>query len=763
MNQVLADFSEARIDGLPVPAGFEPDLVPVRMILRRFANKLGEKDLSGLAGEEKDRELAGLFIEQVLQDLREDLHVPAAEELLKRVFNAGKVLLVLDGLDEIPSALRGVMQQAVQALLNVYPVARTVITCRVRSYQEKEKHILGFATYTLAPFTNDQMKAFVKGWYNTPYSREHFGEEKANEKCDDLTTAVLGPSLQDLARNPMLLTTMAVIHQRDIGLPDQRARLYDLAVDVLLRRWLSHRGSDIKASDDLKAFLADDRRLLPAMNMLAYTAHATGSGKTETTDLPRGDALTLLEKKAYLGSYTLAGEFLDYVDQRSGILVGQGGVDGEAPLSYSFPHRTFQEYLAGCYIVSRPNIVETLIEHAEQDDYWYVPVQMGLEELLHNRKQDWQLLRLAYQLCPPSFPEQDTEKQRLILWAGVMVQLVTKSFVLADEKSPGGGPGFYERLQRHLVGLLEGTLPPLERAEAGRVLGRLGDPRPELQTLDAMSFCYVPAGRFLMGDDAVEIDVPYAYWISQNPVTNAQFQAFVEDGGYEDKQWWTEAGWKEQKEVEKRIGPYPFGYPFNLPNHPVVGVMWHEAHAFTRWLTVHAREKNWIGPADHIQMPNEPEWEKAARGGIDIPKRNLVALLPHLSRYPDLELEKNANPGRRYPWGEEITPEHCNYRETRIGSTTTPGCFRKDVSPYGMNDMGGNVWEWNRAAWEESAYPKDEKKWPEREDPGSGSDRVIRGGSGGDDARYVRSAYRGWSHPGYRGYHLGFRIVRTYS
>jgi formylglycine-generating enzyme required for sulfatase activity len=99
--------------------------------------------------------------------------------------------------------------------------------------------------------------------------------------------------------------------------------------------------------------------------------------------------------------------------------------------------------------------------------------------------------------------------------------------------------------------LLEGT-PPVLRAAAGNTLARLGDLRTRVISVDAMEFCYIPAGPFMMGsldEDKLanksekplhEVNLPYGCWLGHYPVTVAQFQAFVEDSGYkpEDKIVW---------------------------------------------------------------------------------------------------------------------------------------------------------------------------------------------------------------------------------
>ena len=105
-----------------------------------------------------------------------------------------------------------------------------------------------------------------------------------------------------------------------------------------------------------------------------------------------------------------------------------------------------------------------------------------------------------------------------------------------------------------MVAALAGPLPAIERAEAGRALARLGDPRPEVMNVDDMQFCFTPAGPFLMGGDKDpkdpeseydsgpqhQLELP-AYYIGRYPVTQAQFAAFVADDGYGEADYWQEA------------------------------------------------------------------------------------------------------------------------------------------------------------------------------------------------------------------------------
>ena len=101
-----------------------------------------------------------------------------------------------------------------------------------------------------------------------------------------------------------------------------------------------------------------------------------------------------------------------------------------------------------------------------------------------------------------------------------------------------------------------------------------------------------------------------------------------------------------------------------------------------------------------------------------------------------------------------------------VGAASTPGCFEQGRSPYGCDDMVGNVWEWTRSLWgkdlmkPEFVYPYDPKN-RKREDPDAGSDlrRVVRGGSWYNHQDLARCTFRHWSQPDLRLDLIGFRVV----
>ena len=732
VKKLLAWQAAAILGECAHPVGCSADLIPILVILRDLSPRLRHLNLDALPAEQKTRRLAEVVYEQIKEDLR---HLNAVEfwPVLEIAFDQGQVLLVFDGLDEVPQGLRQLVRQAVGALIQLHDPRHIIITSRLRSYTGSALFDK-FQPFTIAPFEQEQIEKFGRAWYA---AQHEIRTEQAEKRAKDLAQAATTPSLMEIASNPMMLTSIAIIHQKDIGLPNERVKLYHLVVDVLIRRWQKYKtGEDgLSPSPELVGFLKDDLHLRATLERLAYEAHRAGLAEKEAADLPRSLALTLLEQADYLGTAGLASEFLDYVDQRAGLLVGRGG-DLERPTTYSFPHRTFQEYLAGCYLVGWRERGREVYKHAGEGDFWSLAALLGAEELFYNRRAQDSLLDLAYYLCPPKAHSSE-QALRALLWSGEMACLFGKELIERDTGSPDGGQEYLIRLLPRLLGILESSLRPIERAEAGRVLAKLGDPRLDVLTCEQMTFCHVPAGDFLMGDKKEKTPMHQEYWMGKTPVTNAQFAQFVAARGYQNPDYWAEAikekywskdGFKGRYDNTPRTAPGDHGEPFNLPNHPVVGVTWYEARAFTRWLSEQlalGRVEGWSANQEEfslrekieagglrVDLPTEAEWEKAARG----------------------------TDGRKYPWGENADPNRANYGEIGIGATSAVGCFPGGESPYGILDASGNVWQWTSSLYDKSSY-------------------ALRGGSFLSSEDDVRCAFRYWDFPVNRLVSFGFRVM----
>jgi formylglycine-generating enzyme required for sulfatase activity len=300
----------------------------------------------------------------------------------------------------------------------------------------------------------------------------------------------------------------------------------------------------------------------------------------------------------------------------------------------------------------------------------------------------------------------------------------------------------------------QSPLSAIERAEAGRALAKLGDPRAAVLDPLQIEWIEIPAGPFIMGSDEVDrekpqhiYEIPAAYRIARYPITNAQFQHFVDEGGYTQAAYWAEAtqhgywtpegikGWRDQT---PRTKPMAYGEPFHLPNHPAVGVTWYESLAFTRWLTEKLQKANQLPTGWSVRLPTEAEWEKAARG----------------------------EDGQPYPWpGDQPDPNRANYSDTGINSTNAVGAFPSGVSPYGVEEMAGNVWEWCSTLWGAGVskpdfdYPYVLTDGRENLAADNRTRRVLRGGTFLYEVNLVRCADRGRSDPNYESGRFGFRVV----
>ena len=335
--------------------------------------------------------------------LKDELKRNQAEDFIQPMRSAlesGKVLLVLDGLDEVPQGLRMHVRKVVSALLSEYRLERLIITSRIRSYVG-EAVFENLQTFTIREFDRKKIKDFITGWYRKQVEMGRVQEKNKQDRIDDLYTAAVSDDLREISSNPMMLTSMAIIHQKEIGLPRERVRLYKLVVDVLITRWQKYKVGESRSAPSraLLDFLKDENRLLGALEHLAYKAQQAGRRIKRPPMYPARMHWISLRRREYLGDPGLAGEFLDYVDQRSGLLRGNGG-ELSKPTSYGFPHRTFQEYLAGCFMVRERNPAREYYQRAAEGDTWFLAAQLGAEELYFNRRGSKVMLDLAYQLLP---------------------------------------------------------------------------------------------------------------------------------------------------------------------------------------------------------------------------------------------------------------------------------------------------------------------------------------------------------------------------
>ena len=261
--------------------------------------------------------------------------------------------------------------------------------------------------------------------------------------------------------------------------------------------------------------------------------------------------------------------------------------------------------------------------------------------------------------------------------------------------------------------------------------------------VSASEMVLVPAGTFTMGStnpDETPVHSVYldAFYIDKYEVTNAQFEQFINAGGYNTSAFWSADGWAWRiASFATQPGSWgDDGYRsgHNWPGFPVTWVSYYEAEAYAAFAG--------------RRLPTEAEWEKAARG----------------------------DDGRTYPWGEGIDESRANYNNSgdpyeNSNTGVAPVGFydgRLNLNPYfqtvnspsayGAYDMAGNVWEWV-ADWF-GAYGGG--PWINPRGPVAGVFKVRRGGGWNEVPSSMRCAYRvGGGLPSIRAPYMGFRCART--
>ncbi|MCB0079159.1 MAG: NACHT domain-containing protein, partial [Anaerolineales bacterium] len=384
-----------------------------------------------------------------------DYEAAEYEVLLKDALVGGDVVLLLDGLDEMAANNRQAVRWFVDVLLESYPFQQVIISCRTRSF---DNHLFeGFDQATVAPLTEAQIRGFVTAWYETQKGRGFSGAE-VKERIADFQQALNDPDMLKLADTPILLTQMAVAHQKDTTLPNQRVMLYDKVVDLLMQRWGLFRGLTIPG--ELEEKLRDKRIMRLILERIAYMAHdRQASGQSKEGDLTAKELIELLETRQMLDSRHLAVEMLDFVDQRAAILVGRGGGERQSrfPQRYGFPHRTFQEYLAGCHLMSGGDRsrLRKVRQRAAEGNFWQMALELGSEEIYHvKRSFESLLLPLAYELVPESgFPSSEAG-WRAVLWSGLMARLVGTAELARQAEGEDGDPTYLDRLRHQLSALM---------------------------------------------------------------------------------------------------------------------------------------------------------------------------------------------------------------------------------------------------------------------------------------------------------------------
>jgi len=688
----------------PSSLGLPPNLLPVYLPLRELGDPEGGLDAV------IESELRGPLLDM-------------PEGLGRFLLGRGHLLLLFDGLDEIPDASkRESVARWIERSAQDRQDCTFVVTSRFAGYRARAQLHGAFLELHIRPLTREQAEQFVRNWHDI--SARATGEERgaARARAQGLIDRLREPDFRSeriasLIRNPLLLANLCIVYHYRQDLPRERARLYEECIDVLLEHW--RRGSP-GASDELPLAPQSRRVLQPA----AYWLH-------QVPDRRRASAAELAPVMARALSDVQwrggdADRFLGRVRDRSGLLTGWGAD------SYGFMHLGFQEYLAASEIRRRTG---------EGDD-------SALRELASNYREPWWqevILLLLSQPNPSTFTPFMREVLRSDgfsadseLWTLILDEVEEWSLdpflELLRVRPPWGKEMWGRQLEALRVvyardhALITPLLETFEQHPSRAIQDWLSRVRASRQVETELEITHtdpggvelvrIPAGSFWMGSPESEPERSdregpqrevqiQAFWMGRYAVTNEEYRRYL------------------QAHPEAAEPPYWGDRRFNGPRQPVVGVSWHEARAFA----------DWCGG----RLPTEAEWEYACRAGTATPFSFGNQITPSLVNYDG---------NYPYPGGEK-----AEYRGKTVPVGTLP------ANGFGLHEMHGNVYEWVEDAYEDS-YLEAPSDGSARCGPEEAS-RVLRGGSWSDYAYFVRSAVRFRSTPDGRLISVGFRVART--
>jgi formylglycine-generating enzyme required for sulfatase activity len=563
------------------------------------------------------------------------MDVKAFTDLLK----AGNCMVLLDGLDEAQdNAARTNIAKLVEKMAAAYRECRFVLTSRPPAFAERAV-INGFDVASIDPLDDQTIRDFLEKWSENLFVESR---DKARRHRIELTNAVESrPEIAKMARNPVMLTALAVLHWHEKKLPNQRAELYESIL-----AWLS------KSREDRSGVPAD--QCLRLLQTLAFAMlSSTESYRTQVKREWAADQIKGGFRDMDPGAARdEAMKFLDDAELNSGIIVRR-----EHELR--FWHLTFEEYLAARHLAAqREQIQQAALTRNRSRLYsteWREAVLLfaGILHAQGVEKVDAFYTEILDLLGDK--PSLGARAQCAALLGTISRDLQALQYKCTDPR--------YGQVLGSIVEIFGPESKDVElttRFEAAEALGQSGDPR-----LQEANWVLLPGGAFWMGAQTARQDSPgydpesfpterpahkvevKSFQIARYPVTVAEYQLFVDSQGYRDATYWKAGGYDRN-----RKDPAQWLRQLDHRNRPVTGVSWFEAMAYACWAG--------------CRLPSEAEWEFAARGAE----------------------------GRKYPWGMSPPDDtRANFREL-LRSPAPVGLFPAGNTPEGVCDLAGNVWEW---------------------------------------------------------------------
>jgi predicted NACHT family NTPase len=267
-----------------------------------------------------------------------------SSDLTKKLLEQGKLLILFDGLDEVPREFLRQMTTAIKNLVDRYDKNRVIASCRIAAYKNFQS-LSRFTDVAIADFDEEQIRCFINNWFRS-HDRSVWGE-----KCwSELTSDSHQPTME-LAKTPLLLTLICILFLSQGEVPTKRSTLYDRAVSTLLSEWDTskeivrhqrYKDLDARAKEELLAEIA-------YTNFVANNLFFQQGEISQQIEQILREILTNEER--------IDGrDVLSAIEEQHGILVNR-----YADI-YSFSHLTLQEFLSAKYIDRQRLDLDVLIQ-----------------------------------------------------------------------------------------------------------------------------------------------------------------------------------------------------------------------------------------------------------------------------------------------------------------------------------------------------------------------------------------------------------------
>lgn len=276
---------------------------------------------------------------------------PESDNFILKCLQNGRLLILLDGLDEVPSDKIDQVITHIQDFSNKYKKNRYITSCRTAFYKN---YFTSFYDVEVSNFDDNQIKAFACNWFSTE-------NDKINNTCNEFIDQLYHPkhfSTLELAQTPLLLTFLCLVYDNSSQFPVNRSALYKQALYILLEKWAAEkRVHNDEIYQDLHVDL--EVELLAEIACGFYINDQLFFTKDELANSINNYLATLLNINKKLNT----SKIIEAIEVHQGLLVQR------ASDIYSFSHLTIQEYLTSYYFLSQTKI-DQLVDQYLFDPKW---------------------------------------------------------------------------------------------------------------------------------------------------------------------------------------------------------------------------------------------------------------------------------------------------------------------------------------------------------------------------------------------------------